>query len=202
MFLAPEFESPQTTYKLLTGAITPRPIAWVSTLSQTGVANLAPYSFFTVASVNPPVLCVVQTTPADRAFKDTLKNLADGSDCVVNIVSESLAEAMNQSCGNYPADVSEFDVANIEKSESQKVKAPGVKDSLVRFECTLREIVTFSDQPMGGRMMLLNVVGIEVADHAVKEHRIDPDVLKSVGRLAGEQYCSTQTRFSMKRPEV
>lgn len=202
MYFVPSAEDSQTTYKFLTGSITPRPIAWVSTLSKAGVANLAPYSFFTVASVNPPVLCVVQTTPAAREMKDTLKNLSDGSDAVVNIVSRNLAEAMNQSCGDYPPEVSEFEMANLATVTSQTVKAPGVADALVRFECTLREIKVVSDLPMGGRMMLLNVVGIYIADHLLKDQRIDPGLLNTVGRMAGNEYCLTNERFSMERPKV
>lgn len=192
----------QTNYKLLTGSVTPRPIAWVSTLSADGVANLAPYSFFTVASVNPPVLCVVQVTPRDRAQKDTLRNLAAGGDCVVNIVSHKLAEQMNASCGDYPPEVSEFDKAGLAKSVSNKVNAPGVQDAIVRFECTVRELKTIADNPMGGSMMLLDVQGVEVADLALDGDKVRPDLLDAIGKTGGDGYTTTRDRFEMARPSV
>lgn len=202
MFYSVEQGNPQQHYKLLTGAVVPRPIAWVSTLSPKGVANLAPYSFFTVASVNPPVLCVVQVTPRGRQQKDTLQNLLDGGDCVVNIVSKPDAEVMNQSCGDYPPEISEFDEVGIAQCVSQLVAAPGVASALVRFECKLREVKVIADAPMGGQMMLLDVVGIEVADDALAEGVIDPDVLQAVGKMGGDGYSVTTERFDLSRPVV
>ena len=93
--------SPRENYQLLTGAVVPRPIAWLSTLSDTGVANLAPYSFFTVASCKPPVLCVVQVNPRDRAEKDTLLNLQATRECLVNVVSHVLVDEMNTSSSSF-----------------------------------------------------------------------------------------------------
>ena len=139
-------------YKLMVGSITPRPIAWISSLSSTGVLNLAPYSFFTVASCNPPVLAVTQVNPRDRAAKDTLTNLRATHECVVNIVSEDQAAVMNASCGDYPADVSEFSAVGITSEPSHLVAVAGVKAANVRFECRLREVLTISSLPMGGHM--------------------------------------------------
>ena len=97
MFLDLTDNSNHSVYSYLVGGISPRPIAWVSTLSEKGVANIAPYSFFTVASCNPPVLSVTQVNPRDNANKDTLNNLLATKECVVNIVSHLLVEQMNQS---------------------------------------------------------------------------------------------------------
>ena len=189
-------------YQLMVGSITPRPIAWISTLSHTGVLNLAPYSFFTVASCNPPVLAVTQVNPRDREAKDTLVNLRATKECVVNIVSEDLAVLMNASCGDYPQDVSEFAVLAIESEASQSVAVAGVKLANVRFECKLREIVEVSTLPMGGHMMLLDVRNIYVNESIIIEGKIAPHLLNTIGKLGGDWYSNTQHRFEMSRPVI
>ncbi|MDB2355795.1 flavin reductase family protein [Pseudoalteromonas sp.] len=191
-----------TIYSQLVGGITPRPIAWVSTLSADGVANIAPYSFFTVASVNPPVLSVTQVNPGEKRNKDTLNNLLASKECVVNIVSEQQVEQMNQSCANYSPEVSEFIAANIESTASQTVKPLSVASSKVRYECTLREVITISEQSAGGQMMLLNVVGVYIDDLVLVDGYIDPTALKSVGKLGGNDFATTQQLFSLARPQL
>lgn len=189
-------------YKLMVGSITPRPIAWISSLSAAGVLNLAPYSFFTVASCNPPVLAVTQVNPRDRAAKDTLTNLCATRECVVNIVSEELAEIMNASCGDYPPDVSEFLVLGIESEASHLVKVAGVKAASVRFECKLREILEVSSLPMGGQMMFLDVVNIYVNESVLIADQIAPHLLNTLGKLGADWYTKTQDRFEMARPVI
>ncbi|MEH6393650.1 flavin reductase family protein [Pseudoalteromonas sp.] len=189
-------------YSQLVGGITPRPIAWVSTVSSDGVANLAPYSFFTVASVNPPVLSVTQVNPSDNKNKDTLNNLLATKECVINVVSHELVEQMNQSCGNYPSSVSEFIAANIESTVSKFVKPLSVKASKVRYECTLREVITISKQPAGGQMMLLDVVGVFIDDSVLVDGYINPTALQSVGKMGGNDFATTQQLFSLARPQL
>lgn len=188
------------SYALLTGSIIPRPIAWVSSLNEDGILNLAPYSFFTVASCNPPVLAVTQVVPRDQTSKHTLDNLQTTSQCVVNIVSEALAEAMNATCANYPRHISEFSAVGIESEASHRVAPAGVKDALVRFECTLRDIIDVSSAPMGGQMMLLDVVNIYVNDLVMISGTISPQLLGAIGKLGGDFYARTQDTFEMTRP--
>jgi flavin reductase (DIM6/NTAB) family NADH-FMN oxidoreductase RutF len=102
------------TYQLLSGGITPRPIAWISTRSKEGINNLAPYSFFTVASCNPPVIQYTQIIPRNGLDKDTLTNLAETGECVVNIVDTRLLEKMNMTSASIPSEASEFSFADIE----------------------------------------------------------------------------------------
>ncbi len=193
---------PTHCYKLMVGSITPRPIAWISSLSTDGVLNLAPYSFFTVASCNPPVLVVTQVNPRDRAAKDTLTNLRATRECVVNIVTEDLAEIMNASCGDYPPDVSEFLALGIEREASHVVAVAGVKAASVRFECTLREIIEVSSLPMGGQMMFLDIVNIYVNESVLIANQIAPHLLNTVGKLGNDWYTNTQERFEMVRPVI
>lgn len=191
---------PNTVYRLLVGSIVPRPIAWISTLSADGVANLAPYSFFTVASCNPPVLSVTQVNPRDRLSKDTLANLQATGACVVNIVSAALAEQMNATCADYPAGISEFTAAGIARAPSAVVAADGVADAPVRFECRLRQVIEVSAEPSGGTMMLLDVVHIHVADQVLAHGAIDPQLLDAVGKMGGNGYAHTRARFDLVRP--
>lgn len=202
MFLDLTDNSNHSVYSYLVGGISPRPIAWVSTLSEEGVANIAPYSFFTVASCNPPVLSVTQVNPRDNANKDTLNNLLATKECVVNIVSHSLVEQMNQSCADYPRDVSEFDAANIQRTPSQLVSVPSVAASKVRYECKLREVITISDEPSGGQMMLLDVVGIFLDDTVLVNGYIDPTRLDAVGKMGGDYFSTTKDKFAIKRPQL
>ena len=192
--------NPQHCYQLMANSVTPRPIAWISSLSATGTLNLAPYSFFTVASCNPPVLLVTQVNPRNRRNKDTLTNLQATKECVINIVSTNCLEIMNASCADYPPDVSEFDAVGIECIESLKVKPAGVKASLVRFECQLREIIPISELPTGGTMMLLNVVNIFVSDELNGEQLIAPELLDTLGKLGGDNYATTRDRLKLSRP--
>jgi len=202
MFLDLTSNADHNVYSYLVGGISPRPIAWISTLSEKGIANIAPYSFFTVASCNPPVLSVTQVNPHDHANKDTLTNLLATKECVVNIVSHSLVEQMNQSCANYPNNVSEFDEVNIQQTPSLLVSPPSVEASKVRYECTLRDVITVSEKAGGGKMMLLDIVGICVDDAILVNGYIDPARLEAVGKMGGDYFSTTKDKFVLKRPQL
>ncbi len=117
----------QSKYRLLSGGVTPRPIAWISTRSNNGIDNLAPYSFFTVASCNPPVLLYTQVMPRSGLDKDTLKNLVETGECVVNIVNTDLLAKMNITSANLQINESEFDFANVESCVSHQVTPKSVE---------------------------------------------------------------------------
>ncbi len=202
MHLNPTEIDARHCYQILVGAVIPRPIAWISTIDAHGVSNLAPYSFFTVASCNPPVLCVNQVNPANRREKDTLANLRATGECVVNIVPPGQVEAMNASCGDYPPGVSEFEAVGIASSRSHVVKAPGVLAAQVRFECRLRDTLIISPNPMGGSMMLLDVVSMFIDDSIAHGNQIDTALLAVVGKLGGNGYCTTEARFELERPVI
>lgn len=189
-----------TVYRLMVHSILPRPIAWISTVSADGVTNLAPYSFFTVASCNPPVLSVTQVNPRDRLSKDTLANLKATGACVVNIVSAALAEQMNATCADFPPGISEFTAAGIARTPGTVVAVDGVAAAPVRFECRLRQIIEISPAPSGGTMMLLDVVHIHVADTVLAHGVIDPQLLDAVGKMGGNGYAHTRERFELVRP--
>lgn len=190
----------QENYRHLVGGIIPRPIAWISTISATGVTNLAPYSFFTVASCNPPVLLYTQITPRSGKNKDTLANILATKSCVINIVSAALLEKMNATCESFPPEISEFSAAGIESCESRFVAAPAVAASKVRYECALREVIQVSSEPSGGSVVLLDVLGIYVADDVRVQSDISHDLLDAVGKLGGDGYAYTRETTALARP--
>lgn len=197
----PSTISPKICYQLLTHAVVPRPIAWISTLSADGINNLAPFSFFTVASCNPPVLAFTQVNPRDGHEKDTLRNLRETNQCVVNVVSLHQAAPMNASSAEYPVDVSEFAAVGIAPADSLRVAPPGVAEAEVRFECLLREILCISAQPSGGHLVLLDVLNIQVRDGLLRDEQIDPARLDAIGKLGGDHYTTTRDLFEMARPQ-
>lgn len=192
--------NPQEIYRLLVGGITPRPIAWISTLSKTGIANIAPYSFFNVASCNPPILWYTQVNPRDGGDKDTLANLIDTKECVVHIVNSQLLEKMNLTCASLSSDQSEFDFAQVKQCTSHSVRPPSVKDALVRYECTLREVVRVSSLPMGGSVALLDVKTIFVEDSLWQDGFISQLQLDSVGKMGADFYSFTKNLAELSRP--
>lgn len=189
-------------YPLLVEGIIPRPIAWISTLSSAGVDNLAPYSFFTVASCNPPVLAITHINQANQQAKDTLVNLQQTKECVVNVVSANQAEEMNGSCAAYPADVSEFSALGIESINSEYVAALSVKQSKIRYECRLRETIAISDLAAGGVLILLDVIAIYIDEMVYKEGHISAKLLNAIGKLGGNDYSTTVDQFSLQRPQL
>jgi flavin reductase (DIM6/NTAB) family NADH-FMN oxidoreductase RutF len=200
VILDPSTLAPINVYKLLVGAVVPRPIAFVSTISPEGVANLAPFSFFTVASANPPVLCF--TTSFREPCKDTLVNIRATKEFVVNIVSEEFAAKMNVTSGEYPYGVDEFAEAGLTAVPSEIVRPPRVKESHVNMECKLLQTIDVSNKPLGGTLILGEVVRFHIDDAIVEEFRIDPDALAAVGRMAGNTYTTTKDRFDLIRPQL
>ncbi len=190
----------QEKYRLLTGGITPRPIAWISTRSSDNVDNLAPYSFFTGASCNPPVLLYTQVAPSNELDKDTLKNLVETGECVVNIVNADLLEKMNMTSTSLGIDESEFDFAGVESCASEKVTPRSVKASPIRYECTLREVISVSDLPSGGKIILLDVKCIYVRDDLYNDDVINQQLIDSVGKMGGDVYSLTSENLELKRP--
>ncbi|MEZ9788979.1 flavin reductase [Vibrio breoganii] len=182
-----ELES-QDKYRLLNGGVTPRPIAWISTRSAGGIDNLAPYSFFTVASCNPPVLLYTQVTQRSGIDKDTRQNLKETGECVVNIVGSSLLEKMNSTSAALDADVNEFDHADIEHTASTTVSPLSVKDSPIRYECRLREIISLSDLPAGGTIVLLDVKSVYVRDDLYVDGVINQQLVDTVGKMGGNDF--------------
>lgn len=196
----PTSAAPANIYKLLIGTVVPRPIAFVSTLSTDGVPNLAPFSFFNVICANPPVVsfaCGVRVPT-----KDTLANARATGEFVVNIVTEEIAEHMNLTSGEYDAGVNEFEVSGLTPVASELVRPPAVLESPVNMECKVLQILDVSTEPLGGSLVIGEVVRFHVARGVFDNFRIDPDTLRAIGRMGGSGYTRTRDRFEMIRPQV
>ncbi|MBS1833110.1 MAG: flavin reductase family protein [Acidobacteria bacterium] len=201
----PNSTTPQDLYKLLIGLVVPRPIAFVSSLSADGVPNLAPFSFFTVVSANPPVICFTpmrKGAAAGGGRKDTLANIEATREFTVSIVSESFAQQMNLCSGEYPPEVNEFEVAGLTPLASELVAPARVAESLATMECRLLKVVQVSDKPLGGSLVLGEVLRFHIADALFQNFRIDPGVLQAIGRMGGPAYTRTNDLFEMQRPQV
>ena len=192
----------KSVYKLLIGSVVPRPIGWISTLSPDGRANLAPFSFFNVVCPNPPhVMFSPEIRSTDGAVKDTLSNVRASGEFVVNIVTEELAEAMNQTSQELPEEVDEFAVANLITAPSLVVRPPRVALSPIHFECRVVQIIELGNGPGGGSLVLGRIVHLHVDESVlIGEDKIDLNKLKPIGRLAGSAYCRVTDQFQMVRP--
>jgi flavin reductase (DIM6/NTAB) family NADH-FMN oxidoreductase RutF len=188
------------SYKLLIGSIVPRPIAFVSTISAEGGYNLAPFSFFNAICGEPPVVCFASGNRVPS--KDTLANVKATGEFVVNIVSEEFAEQMNACSGDYPEGVDEFAVSGLTPVASDLVRPPRVLESHVNMECKVMQIVEVSARPRGGTLVIGEVIRFHIDDAIVNDFRIDPEKLRAVGRMGGNEYSRTRDRFEMLRPRA
>jgi flavin reductase (DIM6/NTAB) family NADH-FMN oxidoreductase RutF len=190
-----------SVYKLLLGSVVPRPIAFVSTVNPEGAFNVAPFSFFTVASANPPVLVFSVGRRANPdPTKDTLRNINTAREFVVNVVSEEFGPKMNLCAGDYPPEVNEFQVSGLTPIPSDLVKAPRVAESHINMECRLLYTIELSGLVSGGHLVLGQVIRFHIDDAYFHDYRIDPDKLRAIGRMAGNSYTRTLDRFDMIRP--
>ena len=188
-------------YKLNTAAIVPRPIAFVSTIGEDGIFNLAPFSAYATVSVEPSIVCFSVVSRRDGQKKDTLKNIEFSKDFVINVVNEALAEAMNKTSPVFPSSVDEFKEAGLTPIESDLVRAPRVAESPINMECKLLQILQFGKSPNSTNLVIGEVVLFHVMDDLYVDGEIQMSKLKAIGRLGGDFCCRTTDMFEMKRPE-
>ena len=194
MIIDPDSLDPQSRYKLLIGSVVPRPLAWTSTMNRKGVHNLAPFSFFTVASRNPPMLCISVGPRTDQPpdTKDTLSNIEEMKEFVINIVSLPLWNAMYESSRTHPPEADEFEKAGLTAAGCEVVRAPRVEEAAVSMECVLERVLELgTDHLVIGRM-----VRFHVRDELYENGRIDVAKLQPLGRLAGN-YTKVETIFEL-----
>lgn len=188
-------------YRLLTTAVVPRPIAWVSTVSRAGVPNLAPYSFFNAVAGDPLTVMFAPSARPDGSPKDSLRNAQETGVFVVNLVDETLAEAMNHTSGAWAHGVSEFAEAGLETAPSSLVAAPRVEAAPVALECRVSQIVpvTGSDSTLVlGEVLLFHVR----ADILAEDSLIEAERYRPVARLGRSEYSTLGQVFSLSRPKV
>ena len=196
MILDPSKIPFQETHKLMIGSIIPRPIAFVSTQSNNGKNNVAPFSYFNGVCSKPPT---IMFAPARRGWdgeeKDTLINIRDTEEFVVNIVSESFAEKMVMCSTDFGSDVDEFEISGLTPTNSQKIKPPRVGEAKISFECKLNQIVEIGDGTAGSGFVVIGTIVLFHIDDGIYDNgRILTDKLEPLGRLAGNWYTrSTDT---------
>ncbi|MCX5916079.1 MAG: flavin reductase family protein [Deltaproteobacteria bacterium] len=192
----------KSAHDVMVGVALPRPIAFISTAGENGIYNLAPYSFFIPLSAKPAIVGVGIGRKRDGSKKDTLVNIEFSRDFVINVVTESLAEAMNQTSGEYPPEVDEFQVAKLTPEKADLVKAPMVAESPVRMECRLLQILEYGEFPSIHNFVIGEVIRVHVKDEFWADGEIQSSRLKTIGRMGGDSYCRMTNIFEMKRPVI
>ena len=172
--------------RIVKSAVSPRPIAWVSTVDEDGNDNLAPYSSYNYVTTSPPVVVFNASTKADGELKDSARNALDTGEFVVNVVTKPVAEQMDRTSENLPRGESEFDLANVERADCTDVEPPRVAEADVNLECTLYD----SKSVYGKTMVFGEVVRYHVADRVLTDGELDMRKLATVGRLGGPYYTN------------
>lgn len=202
MQITPTDLSPGEMHKLLIGSVIPRPIGWVSSIDRDGVLNLAPFSFFNVVCARPATLSISITynPQRDAGRKDTLRNIVETGEFVVNITTEATAIAMDQSAAEYPPHIDEFAEIELTRAPSEVVRVPRVAESPINFECTLLQTVPVGEGSGSATLVLGTIRLVHVRDDLIDErYRIDARKLQAVGRLAGVEYCYVRDIFELRR---
>jgi len=196
-------------YKLMTGIIVPRPVALVSTMDRQGAVNLAPFSAFTMAGSNPPA---VLFCPALRAAgvaeagrywdmrKDSLRNVEETGEFVINVVNEAMAAAANETAAEVLPEVDEFTLGGFTPVASAVVRPPRVAESPAQMECRLLQVIYVGREPGAGVIVLGEVVRIHLREDLLEDFRVDPAGLDAVGRMAGNTWVRTHDRVELVRP--
>ncbi len=178
--------------------VSPRPIGWISTVSKDGVANLAPYSFFNAVGDNPKMVIF-----GSAGIKDNAQNIADTGEFTCNFVSDNLKELMNLSSVDCPPEIDEFDYTGIEKAAGKLVKCPRVANAYAALECKLVQMLNPDDidgNPSNNHLFIGQVVGIYIAEQAVKDGRFDVTLTRPVARLGYFDFTTVDEIYEMKRP--
>jgi len=196
----PTTNSERENYKLLIGSIIPRPIAFVTTQSEEGVVNGAPFSYFNIVSSNPPMVSLAIQRPSG-GLKDTARNIYNNDQFVVHIVDEENVAKINKTAASLPATDSEIDLANLTLVQSDKISVPGVKEAKVRVECRLVQAIPLGGDGPGSDLFIGEVVQFHIDEEIYEDGRIDPRGLNAVSRLAGSSYAAVGEIFSIDRPK-
>lgn len=193
--------SPTGCFTFLTSTVVPRPVALITTISPTGACNAAPYTFFSIAGIDPPIVTVTVLPTANGDMKDTGRNILATGEFVVSLVSEDLAEAMNITCIDAPADVDELTIAGLDTGPSAKVRPPRILASPVSLECRLHSSVPLSANQV---LVVGRIVQAHVADRFVispQEPLLDTPAFRLIGGMHGARwYTRTRDLFEMERP--
>ena len=205
MKINPKNLSPREAFHVFVGVITPRPIAWVSTVDKQGGNNLAPFSMYSMLSTVPAVVGFGVSAYRDGKKKDTIRNIEANKEFVINIVTEDLAQAMNLTSVPFPPGISEFDKAGLTPVRSDMVAPVRVGQSPVSMECRVLQILRFGIEPMVNHFIIGEILLVHVKDEFCRDGMLDASLLKTIGVMGAlpppDIYCRTTDTFGMDRPE-
>lgn len=189
-------------YHMLVGLVAPRPIAWVTTISESGVVNLAPFSFFNAFGANPPVVVFSPTLKRDGGKKDTLLNIEANGEFVINASTEKHADLINLSSKPLSYEESEVALTGQATTPSTLVRPPLLADVPFALECKLMQIIPVGSGPISANLVIGEIVTMHVNDDVLDSHGIpDPRKINAIARLGGEYWCRTQDLFQLERPQ-
>ncbi|AQQ53168.1 flavin reductase family protein [Planococcus lenghuensis] len=198
--LDPKQNTERDNYKLLIGSIVPRPIAFVTTRSETGVVNGAPFSYFNIVSSNPPMVSLAIQRPTGER-KDTARNIYGNGEFVVHIVDQDNVVKINETAASLPPEDSEVEMANLTLVPSTGISVPGIRESKVRMECRLVQGIPLGGEGPGSDLLIGEIVRFHVDEAIYENGRINPRGLNAVSRLAGANYAAIGDIFSIERPK-
>lgn len=200
--ISPEIMSERENYKFLIGSIIPRPIAFITTQSENGVVNAAPFSYFNIVSANPPMISV-SVQRRDGMMKDTARNIMNTKEFVVHIVNQGILRDVNETADELDMDESEITRTHFTLVSSDKISVPAVNEAKIRFECILEQAVQLgdTDAKISCDLLIGKIVCYHIEQSLYHKGRIDAQALQPVARLAGNTYSLLGETFDLKRPD-
>jgi flavin reductase (DIM6/NTAB) family NADH-FMN oxidoreductase RutF len=186
MRIDPAYLDPETAYRLITGVVVPRPIAWVTSLSATGVLNLAPFSAFMFVSPKPPMLAI-SVGRKGGIYKDTAQNILNNEEYVVHIADSSLMTAVHESSTEHPPDVSEVEELRLSTLPGERIKVPRLAAAPIAMECRFRQCLEFGETR--SRLIIGEVLVFHIRDGLLQNGKIETEALDPIARIAGPRYA-------------
>jgi flavin reductase (DIM6/NTAB) family NADH-FMN oxidoreductase RutF len=195
MRIDPAYLDAETAYRLITGVVVPRPIAWVTSLSASGVVNLAPFSAFTFVSPKPPMLAI-SVGRKGGIYKDTAQNILNNEEYVVHIADSSLMTAVHESSTEHPPDVSEVEELRLSTLPGERIKVPRLAAAPVAMECRFRQCLEFGETR--SRLIVGEVLVFHIRDGLLNNGKIETGALDPIARIAGPRYAKLGEIVTLK----
>jgi flavin reductase (DIM6/NTAB) family NADH-FMN oxidoreductase RutF len=195
MRIDPAYLDAETAYRLITGVVVPRPIAWVTSLSATGVLNLAPFSAFTFVSPKPPMLAI-SVGRKGGIYKDTAQNILNNEEYVVHIADSSLMTAVHESSTEHPPDVSEVEELRLSTLPGERIKVPRLAAAPIAMECRFRQCLEFGETR--SRLIVGEVLVFHIRDGLLNNGKIETEALDPIARIAGPRYAKMGEIVTLK----
>ncbi len=192
--------SKKENYRMLTSIVTPRPIAFISSLSGDGILNAAPFSYFNIVSADPPLISV-SVGRKDGKQKDTAVNILETKEFVVHVTDEDNVKEVNETSAGLPPEQSEVDKAGLTPLVSSTVAVPSIKESTVRLECRLEHHQVFDGEDSSTDLIIGRILSYSIEDNLIKDGRVQTEKMKPVSRLGGKKYARLGKVFELDRPE-